>query len=457
VALAPAASEPRGVAVVGLGFGDEGKGSVVDALARRLRPSAVVRFNGGPQAAHHVLTPDGRLHCFAQLGSALLASPDVRSFSTSRVLVDPLSLLREAESLACLGVEDPLARLSLDPRSVVVTPFHRLLNRAAELARGQRRHGSCGLGVGQAYADSLNPAVPTVRLAELGDLPSLRRKLELIRWMKLDLAEQLRPADPSLDLGPLLRELGRRDITDVTLQGYAALADRGVIHSGGEPVESPGLRIFEGAQGVLLDERHGFWPHVTPSTTTFLGADEVCREVPYHLGLLRAFSTRHGAGPFVAERPGPGLLRGEHNALNDWQGSFRVGAFDLVMARYALAVVGGVDGLGLTCLDRCPGEVELVRAWRYEGDRSEVEDLLVFDGSSSRVEQIRAERSPSRERQQRLADALRSCRPLVEVLPGVDALTDEVARQLGAPIVLRSRGPRATDKEWDLASFHAHV
>ena len=442
MARVPAASEA--IAVVGLGFGDEGKGSVVDALARRRGASSVVRFNGGPQAAHHVVTPEGQVHCFSQLGSALLANPSISSFSTRRVLVEPLGLLREGDALARLVPGDPLARLHLDARSVVVTPFHRLMNRAAEVARGQGRHGSCGLGVGQAYQDALNPALPTVRLGELRDPERLRRKLEVIRWMKIDQVEQLQQ-DSSADLVPLLAELRHPDLTGATLDGYRALLRRVNFHDEVAPPEGPAL--LEGAQGVLLDEHHGFWPHVTSSTTTFAWADEMYQEPPYRLGLLRAFSTRHGAGPLVAEGGPEALLQGEHNGRNDWQGGFRVGWFDLVMARYALAAAGGVDGLGLTCLDRLRALpwVGIVEAWTFAGDPTEVEDLFAMDGR--RVLAIRPDLSPARARQERLTRALARCEPVVRSLPSAQALLDTVEQELGVPVVLRSWGATFEAKE----------
>ncbi len=442
MARVPAASDA--IAVVGLGFGDEGKGSVIDALARQRGVSSVVRFNGGPQAAHHVVTPEGQVHCFSQLGSALLAGPSVSSFSTRRVLVEPLGLLREGDALARLVPGDPLARLHLDARSVVVTPFHRLVNRAAEVARGQGRHGSCGLGVGQAYQDALNPALPTVRLGELRDPERLRRKLEVIRWMKIDQVEQLQQ-ESAADLAPLLAELRRPDLTGATLDGYGVLLRRVNLHDEVAPPPRPAL--LEGAQGVLLDEHHGFWPHVTPSTTTFAWADEVYPDPPYRLGLLRAFSTRHGAGPLVAEGGPAALLQGEHNGRNDWQGGFRVGWFDLVMARYALAAAGGVDGLALTCLDRLRALpwVGIVEAWTFAGDPAEVADLFAMDGR--RILAIRPDLLPSRGRQERLTRALARCEPVVRSLPSAQALLDTVEQELGVPVVLRSWGATFEAKE----------
>ncbi|MCS6898776.1 MAG: adenylosuccinate synthetase [Myxococcales bacterium] len=439
----PAASDP--IAVVGLGFGDEGKGSIVDALARRRNIAAVVRFNGGPQAAHHVVTPEGQVHCFSQIGSALLADPNLPSLSTHRVLVEPLGLLREADVLSRLVSGDPLSRLHLDARSVVVTPFHRLMNRAIEVARGQGRHGSCGLGVGQAYQDSLRSSLPTVRLGDLRDPARLRRKLEVIRWSKIDWIEELQRENTSVELERLRAEMRRPDLIPATLHGYAELLHRVNLHD--EVLPPRGAVLLEGAQGTLLDENYGFWPHVTPSTTTFAWADEISSEPPYRLGVLRAFSTRHGAGPLVAEGAPEVLLQGEHNKHNDWQGSFRVGWFDLVMARYALAVVGGVDGLALTCLDRLRELpwVGLVDAWMFSGDPTEAADLFNLDGQ--RVLGVLVAHPPCRVRQERLTRMLSQCKPLLRRLPSTHALLDTLQQALETPVVVRSWGATAEAKE----------
>ena len=127
-----------------------------------------MRYNGGPQAAHHVVLADGRSHCFAQLGAGML-QPGTRTLLSPFMLVEPLALLREADRLTRLGVVEPLSRTTLSARSVVVTPFHKLLGRLRELSRGAERHGSCGLGVGQAFLDSQNPSLPSLRVEDLLD------------------------------------------------------------------------------------------------------------------------------------------------------------------------------------------------------------------------------------------------------------------------------------------------
>src|SRR5215831_17266882 len=125
----------RSIITVGLGFGDEGKGATVDYLTRRYEADLVVRFCGGSQAGHNVQLPDGRRHTFAQFGAGTLAAP-ARTYLGPNVVIDPPALLREAAHLSGLGVANPLGLLTVHPRCLVTTLWHKALNRARELARG---------------------------------------------------------------------------------------------------------------------------------------------------------------------------------------------------------------------------------------------------------------------------------------------------------------------------------
>src|SRR4051794_37158626 len=139
----------RGAIILsGLGYGDEGKGTWTDFLARTMPVHTVVRFNGGAQAGHNVVTPDGRHHTFAQFGSGTFVR-GVNSHLSRFMLLNPIRLLQEADELRVLGVPDALARLSVDRRALLTTPFQVAANRLKELARGDARHGSCGMGIGE--------------------------------------------------------------------------------------------------------------------------------------------------------------------------------------------------------------------------------------------------------------------------------------------------------------------
>jgi adenylosuccinate synthase len=345
----------RALVVAGLGFGDEGKGSTVDWLVGRTGAELVVRYNGGPQAAHHVVAEDGRVHCASQLGAGVL-HPGVRTHLSRFMLVDPLALASEDAALRRIGVPDALLRLSIDPECIVVTPLHAIVNRIQETARGAARHGSCGRGVAQAQLDAERGAVPCIRVRDLFDRERLVRALELLRLVKLDVAEQIAIEQPNdAALASLLADLKRPDRPAALADAYGAIL-RAVTVTGRPPLSE--TVVFEGAQGVLLDRDHGFWPHVTPSRATFENARalafEWAKEASFvRIGVIRAYATRHGEGPFVTFDAELTRARpDEHNGDCAWQGSFRLGAFDAVATRYALDAAGGVDALVMTNLDR---------------------------------------------------------------------------------------------------------
>jgi adenylosuccinate synthase len=449
----------RAILVVGLGLGDEGKGSVVDALARRHGARLVVRFNGGPQAAHHVVSPEGRLHCFSQFGAGTLV-PGVRTHLARFVAVDPLALANEAAALRTVGVDDALARLTIDPRCVVVTPIHRALNRIRELARGDGRHGSVGLGVGEALLDAERAAVPVVRVGDARDPARLGARLRLLWRMKIDLAEQLVEGarGPAIDHESLDRELASLRRSE-PIAALASALDHLAHRSGVTLTEELALdprevAIFEGAQGVLLDRDHGFFPYVTPSRTTFAHADTLLAEARWggavtRVGVLRAYATRHGQGPFVTEdvdltAATPDL----HNTSHAFQGAFRVGWFDVVAARYALRVVGEVDWLAITNLDRLAGRASVRVCTAYDpGDGAEIQrDLPRSGGVAGADLDARAA----------LSARLSRTRPVYTELPGWRSAGDAAAQAflrflespaaLGIPAGLTSWGPRAGDK-----------
>lgn len=403
----------RHVAVVDLGYGDAGKGTVVDWLCATRPVHTVVRFNGGAQAAHNVVLRDGRHHTFAQFGAGTF-HPGVRTHLSRHVVVDPLALAAEADHLATVGVTDALDRLTVDGDALLATPYHRAANQAREIARGADRHGSCGLGVGEAVAYGLAHPHDAPRVADCRSPALLRRRLTALRDR---LTAELGPLDapPVEDCLPAFTGFaGQVAIVDETWLAGALRA---------------GTCVFEGAQGVLLDEWHGFHPYTTWSTTTFANADSLLAEAGQaggatRIGVLRLVTTRHGAGPLVTEDPALPLAD-PHNPTNPWQGRFRFGHFDAVAHRYALAVAGGVDGLALTHLDLAGPELRICR--RYD-----TTDRLT-PGPPGDLD-----------RQAALTARLLRSRPLYDDPPTDWAET--VGTELSAPVVVTSHGPTSDDK-----------
>jgi adenylosuccinate synthase len=406
--------------VVDLGYGDAGKGTVVDWLCSSAdaRPvHAVVRFNGGAQAAHNVVTPDGRHHTFAQLGSGTF-TPGVRTHLSRFVLVDPLALAGEAAHLASLGVRDALERLTVDRGALLATPYHRAANQARELARGERRHGSCGMGVGETVAYALEHPAAAPRAGDCTAPRTLARKLAALRERLTD------------ELGPLHAP----PVADVC-DAYRAFAERVALVGPGHlgRLLRAGRVVFEGAQGVLLDEWHGFHPYTTWSTTTFANAETLLAEegmAATRLGVIRCFMTRHGPGPFVTEDPGLDLAD-PHNGHNAWQGAFRVGHLDAVALRYAVEVTGAVDALALTHLDVAERRRDLRVCYAYQVDGACLERLAMG-------------RTGDLDHQQRLTDLLLRVRPVYQEPDG--DWTQIIEEIIGAPAVLCSYGPSSLDK-----------
>src|SRR5579863_2663857 len=190
------------VIVVDLGYGDAGKGTVVDWLCSRQEESrptrAVVRFNGGAQAAHNVVANDGRHHTFAQFGAGTL-TPGVQTHLSRFMLVEPLALAAEAAHLTSLGLPEPLDLLTVDRDALLTTPYHQAANQAREAARGDGRHGSCGMGIGETASYALeNPA----GAPRAGDCATPRILLRKLTQLRDRLADELGPltAPPPADV-----------------------------------------------------------------------------------------------------------------------------------------------------------------------------------------------------------------------------------------------------------------
>ena len=169
-------AKARYVSLLGLGFGDCGKGLFTDALTRSLHAHTIVRFNGGAQAGHNVVLPDGRHHTFSQFGAGSFVDGTVTVLA-SPVVVHPSALGVEARALECVGLADAMTRLMIDGRCRVTTPFHQSAGRLREHLRGTTAHGTCGVGVGETVAFSLAHPRDGLTYAELHSTALAREKL----------------------------------------------------------------------------------------------------------------------------------------------------------------------------------------------------------------------------------------------------------------------------------------
>lgn len=350
------------IAVIDLLFGDSGKGTTVEALTRQYGFKTIVRFNGGPQAAHTVVRSDGRWHTFRQFGSGSF-EPNVRTVCSRFMLIDPAAQMHEAEQLAHLGVPRVFQRLFVDERCLIVTAWHRLLGRIRELDRGDQRHGSTGHGVGEAVRYARLFPDRALRVRHLASLQETNVRLRELKAFAIDQAEQCTFAhEQSRALFRQMRdELFFWEQCETYLTWHRTRPFHRVEDDAGwralladEPL------LFEGAQGVLLDPVYGFPPHVTKTDVTDRSLQALEQEwrLPRpvkRLGVLRGYATRHGSGPFLGEEKIFPLTE-THNIENPWQGSMRFGWHHPELLRRSRAALLRLDGVTITCLDQLAGQ-----------------------------------------------------------------------------------------------------
>lgn len=439
-------AEARLASVLGLGFGDCGKGHFTDFLARGWRAHTVVRFNGGGQAGHNVVLPDGRHHTFSQFGSATF-QPGVVTVLARPVVVHPTALLLEAEHLRGCGVPDALARLCIDPHCRITTPFHQALGRLRELERGAKAHGTCGAGFGETVRHDLEFPAETLHMGDLSR-PSLARKkvADLQCSLREAIAQKPLPEaadferqilfDPSVGERWLEQALRLPDL--ISPMSENPLADR---------LHRPGTVVFEGAQGILLDEWHGFHPHTTWSSTTPEAVEALAREAGHsarvrHFGVLRSYLTRHGPGPLPTEDPGLDQLAEPHNSHDGWQGRFRRGHPDALLLKYALAVTGSLDGLLISHLDALSPERPLKWCEGYHAATQVEDPTLCVRDEAGLVRALRPPTARNLDHQSGLTCLLQAATPHFEKsVASSDALIERIEAVASTPVVLASRGP----------------
>ena len=305
------------VAVIGSGYGDEGKGLLVDALVVPLN-TRVVRFNGGAQAAHTVVTPTGERRVFSHVGAGALrgAATHLSRFFT----VNPIMAVPEIPALQQLDLGN--LWITVDPRAPVSTPIDMMLNQATEEARRNTRHGSCGLGVGETIERTERHGAFTV--ADLAANPARHLARIAHEW------KPARCAELGLDPGSLPYTPA---IDEAFLDDCGTLLRTITLRTGANLAERTDRVIFEGAQGLGLDQDLGAFPHVTRSHTGLPNVAVLMEpfadasvKVVY---VTRCYATRHGAGPLPGEQAWTGPTPADPtNTPNPWQGELRFAPLD---------------------------------------------------------------------------------------------------------------------------------
>ena len=366
------------VTVIGAQWGDEGKGKIVDWLASRAE--IVVRFQGGHNAGH-TLVVGNQTYKLSLLPSGLVRGK--MGIIGNGVVVDPEALLGEIDRVRGQGLSVGPDSLRISEAATLILPVHGALDRAREAARGERRIGTTGRGIGPAYEDKV--ARRAIRLCDLAEPETLDWKLDEIL----------------LHHNTLLAGLGADTFSKQELLAYLlGMAPRLLPYV--EPVwerldeaRRAGTRVlFEGAQAVMLDVDHGTYPFVTSSNTVAANAATGSGVGPgavgFVLGIAKAYATRVGAGPFPSElHDETGQLLGArgHEFGTVTGRPRRCGWFDAVLVRRAVRV-GGITGLALTKLDVLDGLPAIRICTGYRLDGQAVRHLPAAPAAQARIEPV---------------------------------------------------------------------
>lgn len=339
--------------VVGLIFGDESKGATSSwlcekALAENKPLRFVVRFSGGPQTAHNVIHNNIH-HTFSQFGSGTLQG--IPTILTRFVIINPFSLMNEGYSLTQKAGWNPFNELLISENALLITPIHRWINQQREIARGADAHGSCGEGVGETRLYDINYPNLSLKMSDLlpHNVDKISHKLAaLIKYAEDTIGYKWEEPDMTLE---------------TLAESYQNLSEDGFLNIVDDLFISErlndGYNIWEGSQGVLLDESLGFYPHTTWSAVTPANAQLLLKEAGKEegnvVGVVRTYFTRHGFGPFPSEiednEENQKLFPEAHNTYGRFQGGWRRGWFDLPLFEYACRAAGGVNELMVSHAD----------------------------------------------------------------------------------------------------------
>lgn len=338
-------------AVIGLGFGDEGKGATTDWLCSTSNLPLVVRFSGGHQAGHNVIV-DGVQHVFSNFGAGSLRG--AATYWEPCCTVDPVGIMNEYMVLLKKGIKP---ELYINNKCPITTPMDK---RANSNCMGTLIHGTCGVG----FFETLKreKANYTLVAEDLNYATAWRMKFESIRENYYGL-QHLKHGESTSNFYEAVQFI--LDCKDII---FTDSIDNTNYHQS---------RIYEGSQGLLLDKDIGFFPHCTPSNTGSKFLKENGKHPKYYL-VTRAYQTRHGNGPMTEHgdfnlRPNPN----EQNFNNGPQGKFRKSMLDLDLLKYAIDKDGGFyaddSTLVITCLEHM-----LKFVFWYNGKEYEMEDELAF-------------------------------------------------------------------------------
>ena len=416
------------VAVIGAQWGDEGKGKIIDWLANRA--DMVVRFQGGNNAGHTIVVGD-KTFKLSLLPSGVVQGK--RSIIGNGVVVDPWALLEEIERVNAQGLNVAPDVLVLAENAVLVLPLHRDLDRRRESSNSVERLGTTKRGIGPAYEDKVGRRA--LRVVDLKDPGTLANKLE--RLLAHHNALRRGNGGDEIDAGDVIKELTAiiPKVLPYIGSGWREL----------EAARRAGKRIlFEGAQAVLLDIDHGTYPFVTSSNTVAgqaaTGSGTGPRNIGFVLGIVKAYTTRVGEGPFPTELNDDigEKLGARGNEFGTVTGrKRRCGWFDSMLVRQTV-ITGGIDGIALTKLDVLDGFAEIRICTGYRLGSDTLDHLPASANDQARLKPV-YETFPGWQ------ESTRSARRWADLPANAVKYARRIEELIEAPVALLSTSPDRDD------------
>lgn len=419
------------IVIIGAQWGDEGKGKIVDMLSAE--SDLIVRFQGGNNAGHTIKV-DGKETILHLIPSGILHEGKTCLIGNG-VVLDPEVFLKEVDALSAKGVDVSPARLGISPKTHLILPYHKAIDQAREAKRAGKKIGTTGRGIGPCYEDKV--ARIGVRAGDLAQPDLLREKVRFALLEKNVLLKELykfEPVDENSVLEPLLAQAARLTpyLTDVS----AAVAD---AQARGQVV------LFEGAQGIHLDIDHGTYPFVTSSNTVASSAAAGSGTGPHALhrivGIVKAYSTRVGSGPFPTELEDDtgSYLRAQGHEFGATTGRpRRCGWLDAVVLRETVRL-NSLTEIALTKLDVLQGLPALQICVAYELDGKRLDYMPQGEGELARVRPV-YEELPGFEQD------ISGCTEFAQLPESVRRYVERIEELAGVRISMVSVGPdrRAT-------------
>lgn len=415
--------------------GDFGKGTTVDFLTRKYNSNLTIKFSGGSQCAHHCEDENGNHHMFSQFGAGSFSG--ARTLLGKNVLINPLTFLEEEKKLSRL-IDNPFDKVFIDENAVIISPYHQAVNKLIESNRGNSKHGSCAQGIWQTRLDSINNPAECIRAKDLNNYKALHDKL-LSAYVRMH--QVLKDANIKLDFRDIYCKPffdNRENLVEV-YRNFAKKVKIIDFDNVNWLINNSVNPIFEGNQGIILDENEGFYPYTTGTSTTSKHALQMLKDCNWQgekevIGGLRTFATRHGVGPLPTESTElSNILNDKYNLTNPWQDNFRFGWLDLNLLRYSLQVDGNINSLSVTHID----ELKKLDKWKV---------CHYYEDTEGKKWTLNKLNNPAIEDMEIITKKLLNSRPIYEEYDK-DEVLSLVEWELERKIKVKSFGAKCNEKE----------